>query len=50
MNNTEERVDTGDVAPTCLRVPQFEIAVIGSAEELSPGVVEANISHCFAVA
>lgn len=35
---------------TCLRVPEFEIAVIGSAEELGTSVVEANISHCFAVA
>lgn len=35
---------------TCLRVPEFEIAVIGSAEELGTSVVEANIPHCFAVA
>lgn len=39
-----------EVEPTCLRVPEFEIAVIGSAEELGPCVVEANVSHCFAVA
>lgn len=38
------------VALTCLRVPEFEIAVVGSTEELGASVVEANISHCFAVA
>lgn len=35
---------------TCLRVPEFEVTVIGSTEELGTSVVEANIPHCFAVA
>lgn len=35
--------------PTCLRVPEFKVAVVASAEELGPGVVEANVSHRFAV-
>lgn len=35
---------------TRLRVPEFEIAVVGSTEELGTSVVEANVSHCFAVA
>lgn len=34
---------------TCLSVPEFQVAVIGSAEELGPSVVEANVSHCLAV-
>lgn len=38
------------IEPTCLGVPEFEVAVICSAEELGPSVVEANVSHCFAVA
>ena len=38
------------VFPTCFSVPQFEVAVIGSAEELGPAVVEADVSHRFAVA
>lgn len=35
---------------TRLRVPEFEIAVVGSTEELGTSVVEANVSHCFTVA
>lgn len=38
------------VWPTCLRVPQFDVAIVGGAQELGPRVVEANVSHCFAVA
>lgn len=35
---------------TCLRVPEFKVAVIGGAEELGSSVVVANVPNCFAVA
>lgn len=38
------------VQPTCLRVPQLDVAIVGSAQELGACVVEANVSHRFAVA
>lgn len=50
VNNSKEDVYTREVWPTCFRVPQFEIAIVGSTQELGPRVVEANVSHRFAVA
>lgn len=35
---------------TGLSVPEFDVAVVGGAEELLAGVVEANVSNRFAVA
>ena len=31
---------------SCLCVPQLDVAVIATAEELSPIVVEADVTHC----
>lgn len=45
----EKSLDISEVEHTCFTVPEFQVAVIGSAEELRPTVVEANVSHCFAV-
>lgn len=35
---------------TSLRVPQLKEPIVGSAEELCPRVVIADVTHCFAVA
>ena len=37
------------LSPTCLGVPQFTVSVVGTAEELSALVVEADVSHGLSV-
>ena len=38
------------LSPTCLCVPQFTVSVVGTAEELSALIVEADVSHGLPVA
>lgn len=50
INQPFIQVTTMQCRLTCLCVPQFDVPVIPTAEELAPWVVEGDVPHCLFVA